>query len=421
MRCHHHILICLLLFWAAGSVNPAKAVADNQIVIGVATSLNTVEGRESLQSAAMAVEEINRQGGVRIQNKAFHLKIADLNLDELDPHIHIPSRLEKLERFIVNEKVHSVVVGPFRSEVLLPGMKIFARHKTILLETIAMSPAMEAEVIRNYDFRYLFRTGLNTSYLADTLIEVMKYLRGNFGFKRVYIITQDVAWARSTTALLIRLYFDRNGWEVVGTDQFSQGKVDFVTSLARAKEVKTEVIVPIFDMPQSTLLITQWRELKVPALLCGTISPATGADAWQKSKGEIAGSINMVLELGNLPSKRYAPATAFYTAYRRRYGREIQSGHGPAPAYEAVYLLAEAFKKAASLDPKNVVLALEKSDRVGCMGRLRFNRGHQIFFGPDPQKEAIVALFQWTPDGRRRIVYPPSIAEGEIHINRDRR
>jgi branched-chain amino acid transport system substrate-binding protein len=48
------------------------------------------------------------------------------------------------------------------------------------------------------------------------------------------------------------------------------------------------------------------------------------------------------------------------------------------------------------------------------MGRIRFDEGHQVVYGTDPAEAAVGAFFQWTDDGKRRIVYPKSLAEGEI-------
>ena len=66
------------------------------------------------------------------------------------------------------------------------------------------------------------------------------------------------------------------------------------------------------------------------------------------------------------------------------------------------------------MDPEQLVAALEASNRMGCMGRLRFHKGHQIIFGTDPETESVVCLMQWTRDGKRHIVYPPSLADREI-------
>ena len=124
----------------------------------------------------------------------------------------------------------------------------------------------------------------------------------------------------------------------------------------------------------------------------------------------------MVFDLGNLPSRRYGPAMDFYEGFRERYGRQIEAGHGPAPAYESVFILRDAIRRAGSLNRDRLVSALEKTDRTGAMGRIRFNRGHQAIFGKDPEAEALACVFQWDEHGRRRIVYPPCIAEGGIDL-----
>jgi len=396
-------------------IHPAIRVdAADEVVIGGATSLTTIEGAESMRAAALAVEEINRKGGVRLNHRRIPMRLATIDLEDAEDNNRKTDSLRKLEQFIQVEKLHAIVVGPFRSEVLLSAMDIIARHRVPLLETIAMTPAIESMVLKDPRYRYVFRTGLNTKYLADALIHIMKYLNTRFGFTRVYILTQDIAWARSTVAIMIKLYFDRMGWQVLGADHFAYGESDFSASLEKAREKGAQVILPIFDMPQSGNLVQQWKEMEIPAMLCGFISPMIGPGAWQAFNGQISGTLNVVFELGNIPSDRHPPASAFYRAYSDRYGGEIEAGHGPAPSYEAVYLLKEAIESASSLDPEQLVACLEASDRKSSMGRLRFHKGHQIIFGTHPEAEAVVCLMQWTRDGKRRIVYPPSIADGEI-------
>jgi branched-chain amino acid transport system substrate-binding protein len=150
------------------------------------------------------------------------------------------------------------------------------------------------------------------------------------------------------------------------------------------------------------------------ALLCGFISPMVGPDAWNAFQGKIEGALNVIFELGNIPSTRWQPSMDFHRAYQTRFGRDIQAGHGPAPAYESVYVLAEAIEKAGSLNADAIVTALESTDRSGVMGRLRFHRGHQVIFGDDPNHDALGCIFQWQKNGLRKIVYPLAVADGEI-------
>jgi branched-chain amino acid transport system substrate-binding protein len=50
------------------------------------------------------------------------------------------------------------------------------------------------------------------------------------------------------------------------------------------------------------------------------------------------------------------------------------------------------------------------------MGRIQFDEGHQAVYGFDPKDTGVSAVFQWTDDGRRVIVFPDSIAEAKIQL-----
>ncbi len=392
--------------------SPGQCV--ERIVLGAATSLTFLEGRESLNAVELAVEQINAAGGVQVGAKRLLLHTVPLDLQGARPGVPVSDALDRLERMIVDKKVHAIVVGPFRSEVLLAGMEIIARHKVPLPGAIAMSPASDAKILKVPEYKYIFRTCLNAKYLVDYLINTMKFLKRQYGFHKVYIVNQDVAWARTAASLMVKLYFDRSDWTILGLDHYSSGVTDFSASLTKAENKGAQIILPLLDMPESGRLVEQWHLLKGRALLCGFISPMVGPDAWKAFDGKIAGALNVIFELGNIPSARWQPSMDFHGAYRAKFGREIQAGHGPAPAYESVYVLAEAIERAGSLNPDAIVTALESTDRTGAMGQLRFHRGHQVIFGNDPNREALACIFQWQKDGSRKIVYPLSIADGEI-------
>lgn len=398
------------------SLNPAplSAQARDKVVLGVATSLTTIEGRDSLRAVQLAAEEINAAGGIQVGRKRMKVLVESVDLWDASPSTPLSLVLSTLERFVDEKEVDAIVVGFFRSEALLAGMDLIARKKIPLLGTVAMSPASEAKILRTEEYRYVFRLCLNSRYLVECLIRSMKFLRERFDLTRVYILNQDVAWASTTTSLLKKLYFEPEGWDVVGLDVYPTGISNFTESLAKAKEKGAELILPIFDMPQSGALVREWNTMGSEAFICGFISPMVGPGAWETFEGRIKGALCVVFELGNVPSKVHHPAGRFYKAYLKRYGKPIEAGHGPAPAYEAVYVLAEAIERAGTVDSDAVVEELEKTDRRGVMGRIRFHKGHQVVYGEDPEEEALACLIQWTGDGQRRIVYPPSIAEAEI-------
>jgi branched-chain amino acid transport system substrate-binding protein len=175
--------------------------------------------------------------------------------------------------------------------------------------------------------------------------------------------------------------------------------------------------MPVFDMPQSGILLKQWRDMKIPAILSGFISPMAGPGAWKTFDQKIGGLLNVNFEIGSaIPTSKYAPAKEFYEKYEKVYGKPMEAGHGPAPSYDSIYILAEAIERAGSLDPDKVVAELEKTDRKGVIGRIKFDDGHQVIYGDDPTKTAAACVAQWTNDGKRVIVFPTALAEGKIQL-----
>ncbi|MCX8119066.1 MAG: ABC transporter substrate-binding protein [Desulfobacterota bacterium] len=408
------ILILCVPFWAPLPPAFAQLKPGDPIIIGVPTFLGSLEGGESLKAVQLAVEEINAKGGITLKGSKHLIKVEASEIRDGAPGVPVPEALLGIEKIILDKKVHAIVVGPFRSEALLASMDLLAKYKVPMLGTIAMTPASEAKIIENPEkYKYVFRTCLNSRYLVGLLTGVMAELNKDFGFKKAYLMNQDVLWARGTTSAL-KGWYEKAGWEVAGHDEFPTGASDFSSALMKAKATGAQILFTCFDMPQSGILVKQYKSIRVPALMAGFISPMAGEAAWKTFDGQIGGLLNAIFELGNIPSAKHPPAREFYEAYKKKYKEAVQSGHGPAPSYESVYILKEAIERAGTIEPEALVASLEKTDRVGVMGRIKFDKGHQVVYGLDPAKEAVAVMFQWSEAGERRIVYPPALAEKKV-------
>jgi branched-chain amino acid transport system substrate-binding protein len=141
-----------------------------------------------------------------------------------------------------------------------------------------------------------------------------------------------------------------------------------------------------------------------------------GPAAWKAFDQKIDGALNCIFEVGNVPVPKVPKSVEFYDSYKKRYGVPIEAGHSPAPAYEMVYILKEAIEKAGSIDGDKVVPELEKTDRMGAMGRIRFAKDHQVVYGEDPKETALACMIQWRKPGKRAVVYPQSIASDKIEL-----
>ncbi|MHC4792344.1 MAG: ABC transporter substrate-binding protein, partial [Planctomycetota bacterium] len=230
-------VIGLLLFVSVIWVAPdAPVIAAEPIVIGVPTSLGFLEGKESHKAVQLAVGEINRKGGVSVGGVKRPFKVVAADLRDAAAGVPVPEALLGLEKLILEKKPTAIVVGPFRSEALLAGMDIFAKYKMPMLGSIAMSPGSEARIKADPEkYKYVFRVSLNVIYWVKLLAGTNATLKKDFGFDKVYIMNQDVAWARGTAGGMAKKVYPKLGMEVVGHDQFPTGFSDFSSALMKAK------------------------------------------------------------------------------------------------------------------------------------------------------------------------------------------
>jgi branched-chain amino acid transport system substrate-binding protein len=406
-------LLAAALLTVFGSVGGMARAAD-PIVLGVPTSLGFLEGKEALNAVTLAVEEINARGGVRVGAEKRPFKVEAIDARGAEPGVPVSEVLLAHEKVILEKGARFIVVGSFRSEAAVAAMDAAAKHKVPMLLSVAMAPAVQAKVREDYEkYKYTFRACLNGGYLVQYVTGMMDQLNQEFGFDKVFVMHQDVAWARGTIQATIKSYFEPKGWKVVGVEAYPTGASDFSSGLLKARAAGAQVILPMFDMPQGGILVKQWKAMKVPALLAGFISPLSGPGAWKTFDGKIEGALSVIFELGSIPSARVPASVAFWEGYTKRWGAPIEAGHAPAPSYEIVHLLAEAIERAGTLDPDAVVAALRKTDRKGAMGRIRFGDDHQVIYGGDPDEQAVAAVAQWR-NGKRVIVYPPALAEAKI-------
>ena len=404
----------LVILFAFPNYATSQLKPGEPIIIGAPTFLGSIEGSESVKAATLAVEEINAKGGVTIKGVKHPIKIEASEIRDGAPGVPVPEALLGIEKTILEKKVHAIVVGPFRSEALLATMDLLAKYKVPMLGTIAVSPASEKKLLEDPEkYKYVFRVCTNAANIAIYLNGIMGFLNKEFGFKKAFFMVQDVLWARGT-ASGVDAWFKKEGWEVLGMETFPTGASDFSSALMKVQQTGAQIIVPIFDMPTSGILVKQWNTMRVPALLVGFISPLAGPGAWKTFEGHIEGAVNEMLEVNN-PVKKMPKSVEFCEAYKKRWGVDFESGHGPAPAYDAIYVLADAIERAGSVDPDALVAALQKTDRMGVIGRIRFGKSQQVIFGTDPKETALACVVQWK-QGKRVVVYPESVAEDKIQL-----
>lgn len=412
------LVIFLLAVFLILPVN--TALAEKPIVIGAPLSTSFLYGWDAWRAMQLAVQEINIAGGVNVGGTKRPFKIEIIDTRDLEPGVPVSEALLAVEKLILEKKADFIMGGPIRSEAGLAAMDLLSKHKKIsILSTGVLTPAYHARVAKNYDkYKYLFRITGEAKWIAvGEQIPALVQIGEKFNLNRVYIMIQDVAHARAFGGIFAKV-MAKKGWTVIGgkPEIYPTGATDFSMGLLKARREKAQVIIICMDMPESSILLKQWYDMKVPALPFGSIIAAAEQPGfWKATEGKGEFTLANVVNAGNAPSNASKWTMKFVKAYEKMWGLEPE-GYGTSSSYMAVYVLRDAIEKAGTLDSDAVVAALEKTDLMGVYGRIRFDpKSHQVIPSLDPKEGAVGTIFQWQA-GKRVVVFPSSIAMGEIKL-----
>lgn len=411
------ILLSWAMLFVALWLPEASAQQSQPIVLGAPLATAFLYGWDAERAIRLAVEEINVAGGVNVagQKRPFHVEVIDTR--DLEPAVPVSDALLAVEKLILEKKADFIVGGPVRSEAALAAMDLLSKHKKIsILSTGALTPKYHERIAEEYDkFKYCFRISGESKWMVNEIMTCLMDIKSRFNLERLFIMVQDVAHARAGGDIIEKLATQK-GWQVTGKEVYPTGTTDFSMGLLAARRTKADVLLIWMDMPETSILLKQWHDMKVPALPFGSIIAAAEQPGfWKATEGKGEFCLANVVNAGNAPSQATAWTMKFYEAYTKRWGVEPE-GYGTSSSYMVPYVLKDAIERAGSLEAEKVIEALEKTDMVGVYGRIRFDpKSHQIIPSLDPNEGAVGTIFQWQ-QGKRVVVFPPKIATGEIRL-----
>ncbi|MBW2311107.1 MAG: ABC transporter substrate-binding protein [Deltaproteobacteria bacterium] len=395
----------------------ASALAVKPIVLGCPLSTAFLYGWDAERAITLAVEEINGAGGVNVAGEKRPFKVEVIDTRDLEPGVPVSEALLVVEKLILEKKANFIMGGPVRSEAALAAMDLLSKYKKVsILTTGVLTPAYHARVAKEYDkFKYCFRiTGEAKWMVVGEIIPCLVDIGQRFGVDRLFIMIQDVAHARAGGGIIAKV-MAKKGWHVIGKPEiYPTGSTDFSMGLIKAKKEEAQVILIWMDMPETSILLKQWYDMKIPALPFGSIIAAAEQPGfWDATEGKGEYCLANVVNAGNAPSNATPWTMKFVEAYKKRWNIEPE-GYGTSTSYMAPYVLKDAIERAGSLKSEAVVEALEKTDMMGVYGRIRFDpKNHQVIPSLDPEEGAVGTIFQWQAR-KRVVVFPKSIAMGEI-------
>jgi branched-chain amino acid transport system substrate-binding protein len=386
---------------ALGVASPASAQSGDPIKIGVIAEVQSIAGAATPGGAQIAADEINAKGGI------LGRKIEIVSYDNKSSSA---DSVRAFQRAVSDDKV-SAVIASYISEVVLALEPWAARLHMPLITPGAASNEITRPIHDDYDKnKYTFHGYLTSGAQAQAVCDAAKdLLVDGMKMNTAVIMSEDAAWTKPLDTGY-EACLPKAGLKVLDHIRFSPDTTDFTPIFNNLEAKKPDVIVTGISHVgvQPTV---QWKNQQVPIPMFGISAQALSPTFWGDTNGSAEG----------IPSLAVATATTAVTPKTKTFAAAFKAKFGSDPAYtgytayDDVYIIAEAIKRAGSTDPDKMVAELENTDYVGTIGRVQFyGRNDQFTHGLKYGADNVAGMvFQWQ-DGKQVTVWPAKIAEGKL-------
>ncbi len=356
------VLALVFCFPAAGF-----SASANVIKLGCAISFTGGKSRTGKlyrDSYDMAVEIINKNGGIKIGDKSYQLKIVYYD-DKSDPTES--SRL--VEKLITEDKVN-FLLGPYSSGITIPDSLVAQRYRIPMIEGGGASGK-----IFSRGNKYVFGTLPPAGQYFKSTLEMLKTFSP--APKTMAILYADdkfdVSVAKGTKKLAQEMGFD-----VVVYEKYGEGTSDFNSVLTKIKALKADVALVAGHTEEALNFTQQAKELNVcPKMISMTVGPSE-AD-FRKSLGADAEYIFGVASWStqmNFPGYLFKDTQEFVKRFKEKY--QYDPDYHNASGLADVAIFKAAIEKAGSLDPQKVRDAIAATSLDTVYGHVEFSANGQI-------------------------------------------
>ena len=328
------------------------ASSENIIKIGSVSPLTGPQahlGKDNENGARLAVDEINA-AGLTLGGKKMHIDLLSED-DQADPKTATTVAQKLVDSGVVG------VIGHLNSGSTIPASTIY--HAAGIPQ---ISPSATAIAYTAQGYNTAFRVMTNDEQQGHVLGQ---YAVNKLGAKKIAVIDDRTAYGQGLADEFAKAA-EAAGAEIVAREYTTDKSTDFMAILTSIKSKSPDLVFFAGMDPQAGPMARQMKQLGLKAQLLGGDGMQTpefiklaGADA----EGAIAS--NPGLSLDAMPGGK-----AFKEKFTARFG-PIQN-YAPY-AYDAVYVMVEAMKRADSSDPAKYLPELAKTDYQGVTGKIRFD------------------------------------------------
>ena len=362
--------VSLMTVVLAASVAGCGGSSSKEIKIGLLNEMtggNATIGTAAANGAKLAIKEINANGG--LLGKQIKAVVAD-NKSEPSESANAMTKL------LTQDKVVAVT-GTFSSSNAIAAASVAEANKTPYLVAGATNPKVTVDEktknVKKYIYRVCFIDPFQGTVAANFAAKDLKV-------KKAAMLVDNSSDYSKGLAEFFEAAFTKEGGTIVANEAYLQKDTDFKATLTKIKSKDMDILYVPGYYEEVGKIVKQAREM-------GITVPIVGADGWDSPKlGEIASAsaLNNTYFTNHYSVEDTSPkAKAFVEAYTNEYGQKPEAL--AVLGYDAVYVLADAIKRANSTDAAKIIEALATTkDFPAISGVTTINKTH------DADKNAVV-------------------------------
>ncbi len=333
---------------------PAGPAAKPEVVVKLGhvapmTGPQAHLGKDNENGAVLAIEELNAKGleigGAKVK---FELMAED---DAADP-----KQGAIVAQKLVDAKVNGVI-GHLNSGTTIPASKLYADAGIPQVSGSATNPKYTQQ-----GFKTAFRVMANDVQQGKALGE----FAAKQGVKTVAVVDDRTAYGQGL-ADEFRKSAEAAGIKVVANEYTNDKATDFKAILTKIKSTKAELVFYGGMDAQGGPMAKQMKELGIKAKFLGGDGVCT--PEFMKLGG--AATEDNYCSLPGMPLEKLAKGPEFRDKFTKKFNAEIQL-YAPY-VYDAVMVVADAMKRADSVDPAKYLPALGQTSLDGVTAMIQFD------------------------------------------------
>ena len=308
-------------------------------------------GKDNENGAKLAVDEINAAGGLKIGDKTFNLELVAED-DKADPKEGTLAAQKLVDAGIV------AVVGHLNSGTTIPASKIYADANVVQISPSATNPKYTEQ-----GFKTAFRVVANDNQQGAVLAN---YAANEMKAKTIAIIDDRTAYGQGLADVVERVAKEK-GLKVVSREFTNDKATDFNAILTKIRATKPDVVMYGGMDATAGPMAKQMKQLGIKSAFLagdGVCSPEFIKLAGDAGNG-------LTCSMAGEAVEKLAKGEEFKTKYKAKFNQDVQI-YSPY-SYDAVYVIAEAIKRAGGPEKAKVVAEVAKTNHPGVTGQITFD------------------------------------------------